>query len=119
METQTVRASQGSLSAPDRDKPLLSVRDLKTYYFQDEGTVRAVDGATFEVHVGRTLGVVGESGCGKSVTAKSILRLVEKNGQIVEGAIALWRLGKRLILTSPRSTRRGRRYGPFGAVRSP
>jgi len=70
---------------------LLSVRNLKTYFFQDEGTVKAVDGATFDIYAGKTLGVVGESGCGKSVTARSILRIVERPGRIVEGQI-LWQL---------------------------
>ncbi|MGC8779990.1 MAG: ABC transporter ATP-binding protein [Anaerolineae bacterium] len=70
--------------------PLLSVRDLRTYFFQDEGTVKAVDGASFEILEGQTLGVVGESGCGKSVTARSILRIVEPPGRIVAGEI-LWR----------------------------
>jgi oligopeptide/dipeptide ABC transporter ATP-binding protein len=69
------------------EKPLLSVRDLKTYYFQDEGIVKAVDGATFDVRNGRTLGIVGESGCGKSVTSRSILRIIEKHGRIVDGEI--------------------------------
>jgi len=72
-------------------KPILSVRDLKTYFFQDEGTVRAVDGASFDVYPHRTLGIVGESGCGKSVTARSILRIVERPGRIVEGDILLRR----------------------------
>ena len=67
------------------------MRDLKTYFFQDEGTVRAVDGASFDVHAGRTLGIVGESGCGKSVTARSILRIVERPGRIVGGSIVLRR----------------------------
>src|SRR5579884_2923048 len=71
-------------------RPLLSVRDLRTYYFLDEGTIKAVDGASFEVRAGKTLGIVGESGCGKSVTARSILRIVERPGQIVGGQI-LWR----------------------------
>lgn len=70
-------------------RPLLSVRDLKTYYFLDEGTIKAVDGASFDVQAGKTLGIVGESGCGKSVTARSILRIVERPGRIVEGQI-LW-----------------------------
>jgi len=87
MEKESVQVSESSHVGYDRGNPLLSVRDLKTYYFQDEGIVRAVDGATFDVHVGRTLGVVGESGCGKSVTARSILRLIEKTGRIVEGTI--------------------------------
>src|SRR5512137_1793959 len=72
-------------------KPLLSVRNLKTYFFQDEGTVKAVDGATFDVHSGKTLGIVGESGCGKSVTAQSILRIIDAPGKIVDGEILLTR----------------------------
>lgn len=73
--------------------PILSVRNLKTYFFQDEGVVKAVDGVSFDVHEGRTLGVVGESGCGKSVTSLSILRLVELPGRLVEGEIWLRRAG--------------------------
>ena len=69
--------------------PILSVQDLKTYYFQDEGVVRAVDGASFDLYAGKTLGIVGESGCGKSVTARSILRIVEESGRIEEGHIWL------------------------------
>jgi len=75
----------------NRHQPLLSVRNLKTYFFQDEGTVHAVDGANFELYQGRTLGIVGESGCGKSVTARSVLRIVERPGRIVEGEIILHR----------------------------
>src|SRR2546427_12927820 len=69
------------------DSPLLSVRNLKTYFIQDEGLVKAVDGVSFEVAEGVTLGIVGESGCGKSVTARSILRIVDRPGRIVEGGI--------------------------------
>jgi peptide/nickel transport system ATP-binding protein len=72
-------------------EPLLSVRNLRTSYFQDEGTTKAVDGATFDVYPGQTLGIVGESGCGKSVTAQSILRIVERPGRIVDGEIWLTR----------------------------
>jgi peptide/nickel transport system ATP-binding protein len=68
-------------------EPLLSVRNLKTYFAQDEGTVKAVDGVSLEMSAGATLGVVGESGCGKSVTARSILRIVDRPGRIVEGEI--------------------------------
>ena len=67
--------------------PLLSVRNLKTYFPQDEGTVKAVDGASFDLDQGRTLGIVGESGCGKSITARSILRIIDRPGRIVEGEI--------------------------------
>src|SRR2546429_7220854 len=69
------------------DSPLLSVRNLKTYFAQDEGTVKAVDGVSFDVAPRATLGVVGESGCGKSVTARSILRIVDRPGRIVAGEI--------------------------------
>jgi len=71
------------------EQPILSVRNLKTYFFQDEGTVKAVDGASFDVYPGKTLGIVGESGCGKSVTARSLLRIEEKPARIVDGEILL------------------------------
>ena len=72
-------------------QPILSVRNLKTSFFTDEGVVRAVDGASFDVRLGQTLGIVGESGCGKSVTALSILGIVPRPGRIVEGEIVLAR----------------------------
>ena len=68
-------------------EPLLSVRNLKTYFTQDEGMVKAVDGVSFDMAPGATLGIVGESGCGKSVTARSILRIVDRPGRIVDGEI--------------------------------
>ena len=68
-------------------EPLLSVRNLKTYFAQDEGTVRAVDDVSFDMAQGATLGIVGESGCGKSVTARSILRIVDRPGKILGGEI--------------------------------
>jgi len=62
--------------------------DVHTYFFTDVGTVKAVDGVTFEIPKGRTVGVVGESGCGKSVTALSLMQLVQRpQGQTVEGSI--------------------------------
>ena len=67
------------------------MRDLKTYFYQDDGLVKAVDGASFDVYPGKTLGLVGESGCGKSVTARSILRIVDRPGRIVGGQIQLRR----------------------------
>ena len=67
---------------------LLDVKGLKTYFFTDEGVVRAVDGIDFYIDKGETLGIVGESGCGKSVTALSIMRLIaQPPGRIVEGTI--------------------------------
>jgi peptide/nickel transport system ATP-binding protein len=71
-------------------QPLLEVKGLKTHFFLDEYTVKAVEGADFAVMPGSTVGVVGESGCGKSVTAFSILQLVSHPGRVVEGQI-LWR----------------------------
>jgi len=70
-------------------EPILEVKNLRTYFFLDEGTVKAVEGADFAIPRGSTVGVVGESGCGKSVTAYSILQLVEGCGRIVDGQI-LW-----------------------------
>jgi oligopeptide/dipeptide ABC transporter ATP-binding protein len=67
--------------------PLLKVEDLRTQFFTSAATVKAVDGVTFEVNEGETIGIVGESGCGKSVTALSILRLVQEPGRIVGGRI--------------------------------
>jgi peptide/nickel transport system ATP-binding protein len=70
------------------DERLLDVKNLKTYFFTDEGVVRAVDGVDLYVKQGETLGVVGESGCGKSVTALSIMKLIpQPPGKIVEGEI--------------------------------
>jgi len=73
---------------------LLSVRELKTYFAQDEGLVKAVDGVSFDVAPAGTLGIVGESGCGKSVTARSILRIVDRPGRIVDGEIRFRRASR-------------------------
>jgi len=69
------------------NQPLLEVRNLKTYFFTDDGVVKAVDGVDFAIRPGEVLGLVGESGCGKSVTSFSILRLVGIPGKIVDGQI--------------------------------
>jgi len=69
------------------DEKLLEVQGLKTHFFLDEGTVRAVDGIDFTVNRGKTLCVVGESGCGKSITARALLGIVPSPGRIVDGQI--------------------------------
>jgi oligopeptide/dipeptide ABC transporter ATP-binding protein len=66
---------------------LLKVQGLKTYFFLERGVVKAVDGVDFEMKKGEILGVVGETGCGKSVTALSIIRLISSPGKIVEGKV--------------------------------
>ena len=69
---------------------VLEIENLHTYFFTDVGTVRSVDGITFEVPIGKTVGIVGESGCGKSVTSLSIMQLLQRpQGQIVDGEIRL------------------------------
>jgi oligopeptide/dipeptide ABC transporter ATP-binding protein len=78
----------------DRD-PLIEVKRLKTYFQLPQGLVRAVDGVDFTVYRGKTLGVVGESGCGKSVMAQSILRIVPPPGRIVEGELLYHRQSRR------------------------
>lgn len=71
------------------DDTLLDVSDLRTYFDTDDGEVRAVDGVSFRLRRGRILAMVGESGCGKSVTAYSILRLINRPGRIAGGSIVL------------------------------
>lgn len=71
----------------DNNNVLVEIKDLRTHFFLEEGTVRAVDGVSFEVKRGQVLGVVGESGCGKSITARSILRIVPSPGKITDGSI--------------------------------
>lgn len=71
----------------ENKKPLLEVKSLRTYFYTESGVVRAVDGVDFEVYPGEVLGIVGESGCGKSVTSLSIMRLIGQPGKIVEGEV--------------------------------
>lgn len=86
-------------------KELLKVKNLKTYFFTHEGTVKAVDEVSFSVNQGKTLGLVGESGCGKSVTALSIMRLIPNPpGKIVSGEI--WFEGKNLLKLDDKQIRK-------------
>lgn len=74
------------MSITDSSK-LLQVHDLKTYFYTEDGVVKAVDGVSFSIDRGEVLGLVGESGCGKSVTSMSIMRLISLPGKIVSGEI--------------------------------
>ena len=91
---------------------LLRVENLRTWFDSDRGPIRAVDGVDFEIEAGRTLGVVGESGSGKSVTALSVMRLVDEPGHIADES--------RIVFDGPRprGARRERDGAAFAATRS-
>lgn len=91
--------------------PILTIKDLRTHFFTDLGVVPAVDGIDFEVHHGQALGLVGESGCGKSVTGLSLMRLVAPPGRIVSGEVLL--NGENLLALTERQMRerRGKELG--------
>lgn len=72
-----------------RALPLLSIRNLSTHFYLDEGVLKAVDNLSFDVYPGQVVGIIGESGCGKSTIARSILRLVDPPGRIVAGEVLL------------------------------
>jgi len=75
----------------------LEVKGLKTHFFTNEGVVKAVDGADFQIQRGSTVCLVGESGCGKSVTARAILQIVDKPGRIIEGEILMHRRDGKVV----------------------
>lgn len=90
--TEAVRSEPADLPewelvADRSDDPLLSVRDLRTYYDTANGTIRAVDGVSFDIQKGEILGLVGESGCGKSTVSRSIVNLIQSPGYIDGGEI--------------------------------
>jgi len=89
-ETLTApRPETAPASALRSAKRVLSVRDLAVEFPQEQGAVRALDGVSLDLHAGRVLGVVGESGCGKSVTARAILGILDRPGRIVAGSVNL------------------------------
>ena len=92
-----IRVHPRSSAAEDPADPVLSVRDLRVCFDTDEGEVCAVDGVSFDVPRGKVLAVVGESGCGKSVTAYSILRLINKPGRIAGGRIVFHPKGREAV----------------------
>ena len=88
--TEALEQGAGQEAPAAAGESVLEVENLQTHFFTNDGVVRAVDGVSYSVRRGETLGVVGESGCGKSVTALSILRLVANPpGRIVGGAVRL------------------------------
>jgi oligopeptide/dipeptide ABC transporter ATP-binding protein len=93
MATEMAKTTEPVTSGAASEEPapdiLLSVRDLATHYHTPEGLVKAVDGVSFDIPAGRVVGIVGETGCGKSVMARSILRIVERPGRIERGEILL------------------------------
>ena len=90
-------------------QPLLAVKGLKTHFFTEDGVVKAVDGIDLAVYQGEVLGLVGESGCGKSVTALSIMRLVGEPGRILEGEVIFNTRDLRSLSTSEIQEIRGNR----------
>jgi ABC-type dipeptide/oligopeptide/nickel transport system ATPase component len=90
----------------DPDAPLLVVDDLRTYFRLEAGSVKAVDGVSFTLNYGEALGIAGESGCGKTTTALSLLRLLPSNATIESGSIRL--MGIDLVPKSDNALRRYR-----------
>ena len=104
---QDVRTPAPSTGAPTT--PVLAVSELRTQFFTDAGVVRAVDGVSFTVAPGEALGIVGESGSGKSVTAQSLMRLLEDPARIVSGSIRFQ--GRDVLAMSPSELRKLRGAG--------
>jgi peptide/nickel transport system ATP-binding protein len=92
---QTIESKkEANVSIFEGEDIILKVRDLHTYFYTDIGVARALNGVNFDIPRGKVMGMVGESGCGKSVTALSIMRMVTRPGKIVKGNISLFRKEK-------------------------
>ena len=94
--TETARKTDEEIPRPAEENLLLEVKDLRTYFHTGDGVARAVDGVSWSIPEGKTLGLVGESGCGKSVTALSILRLIQSPPGRIEGGEIRYR-GKNIL----------------------
>src|SRR3954469_5679309 len=84
--------------------PLLSIENLHTFFYTEAGVARAVDGVSLHIDAGETVGLVGESGCGKSVTAMSVLRLIQPPGRIEAGSRLVFE-GRDLMAITDRELR--------------
>ena len=104
MDTPDLRSLTSHAKLGALNTRILEVRDLQTFFFTPSGVLRAVDGVSLAIERGRTLGIVGESGCGKSVTALSIMRLISPPGHIVGGEV--WYQGRDLLRLREREMRR-------------
>ncbi|MFX1530093.1 MAG: ABC transporter ATP-binding protein [Promethearchaeota archaeon] len=100
------KPDQLDLDLKDKSEKLLEVKNLKAYFYTEEGIVKAVDGVSFDIYLDEVLGLVGETGCGKSVTALSILQLVGEPGKIIEGSIKF--NGRELLELSEQQMRKYR-----------
>jgi peptide/nickel transport system ATP-binding protein len=98
----------------DRSTPILRVRDLKLHYFTSRGAVRALDGLSFDLYPGETLGLVGESGCGKTTTGVALLNMPSPPGRIVEGSILID--GMEIVGMPDKSLRRELRWSKISMV---
>ena len=103
--TEVSTSSESSTKAESSNK-LIQIKNLKTYFYTEEGIVKAVDGLSFDIYEDEVIGLVGETGCGKSVTALSILNLVRAPGKIIDGKI-LFR-GKNLVELNRKEMRKYR-----------
>src|SRR5688500_10727083 len=89
--THTVPVKEESLMSKTENEPLIEVKDLRVEFDVRAGIVKAVDGLNLTIYRGKTLGVIGESGCGKSMTARAILNMIPKPGKITQGNIVYHR----------------------------
>lgn len=97
--------------------PLVTIKNLQTHFFTDEGVVKAVEDVSLDIQRGKTLGLVGESGCGKSVTALSVIGLISSPGRIVGGNVTLHENGKPIVLNElPESQMRKMRGGRIAMI---